>query len=695
MCVGSMETTCILSGMTKLINSTLVCGCDRKTIVNITRFSGLGSPEVVHIPSNVYKKSSSPHSQSKEDLYAELVSRTQEEPVGSFQYEAGITKETIGTTETTKTMDFVDPNTDSYTTEVVSDMDPTRYVTADPRTTLAGFFERPVQIATYDWQVGGGVDALFKPWALWAENARVSNRLSNYRNFKGKLHVKFLINGNQFYWGKAYASYIPYNVNTNFRFEDNDLSVIPALQRPHIWIDPSTSQGGQLSLPFFYPADCVDMTNVGEFANMGEIWLKSLVDLEHAQNASNAIRLTVYAWATEVELSSPTQTNFSGLAPQAGSDEMQSDGPVSKPASIVKKVAGALEAVPGIGRFAMATHMAAGITENIARSFGYCRPREISVDAPMKIWQTGDLAATDQKDTVNTLALTTKQEITLDPRTTGLSDVDEMSFDHLNSIHSYFAQTNWELGDSINTPLISIPVEPAISVVDTVTFPPSADAVTGTTTFMTSLPFTFWRGEMTYRFQVVGSGYHKGRLLAVWDSTVPNATPEVNTVYSKIIDISEERDFSITVGWGAPQPGLTVYPTMQSPLVDRFVVRGLSSPNLTYANGALTLYVLNDLVTSGANTSPVTILCHAYSKKMTYWSPDSERIKNSTTELQPAVVASEKKDEAPTAPKLKLRHEADTEVKHSDTNDVGNTDMADQDQPFHRLQVLMMSLRSI
>lgn len=591
---------------------------------------------------NVYNWSSRPHSQSKETIctVADRVSKDNRlAPGGALNPQTGIYKETVGTTEQAQTMQFVDHNM-AHTAEKASIMDSTRYSTSDDSTSFAKFFERPVQIDTFEWSPNGSINRYVLPWELYFTNKRVQNRIANYLILKAKLHVKFLINGNQFYWGKAFASYTPYTQQL-IPTEANMAAWMPALQRQHIWLDPSTSLGGQLDLPFFYHADGISTTNPS-YENMGLIWMQSLAELKHAQaSTSTPVRITIYAWATEVELSAPTQVNPQGLTPQLGlvpqtgevKDEYDCDGPISKPASTVAALAGAVASVPSpIEPFALATQKAAKMVGAAAAAFGFSRPREIAAEKPVRVWNTGNLTATDQIDSCDTLALTTKQEVTLDPRISGLDDVDELAFSHLNKIHSFFGRTTWHLSDATNQPLISIAVHPVVFNDSAVTIPPGPNAKCLTTTAFTALPFKYWRGEMSYRFQIAASAYHKGRLLAVWDPSAAAATPELNTVYSKIIDISEERDFVITVGWGNPFPGLIVRTPLEvgNTVPPPYTVRNLHT-DVHHANGVLTLYVLNDLVTSGDNTDPITILCHSFSNDMHYWDPDGSRIADSTT----------------------------------------------------------------
>jgi hypothetical protein len=104
----------------------------------------------------------------------------------------------------------------------------------------------------------------------------------------------------------------------------------------------------------------------------------------------------------------------------------------------------------------------------------------------------------------------------------------------------------------------------------------------------------------------------------------------MNTVYNKIVDISEERDFSITVGWGSNEAGL---------LVENSLIEGASAPfregliatkRTFYDNGVLSVYVLNNLVTSGTSTSPVHLFVSSHSNDMEFWGPDGDTIPHIT-----------------------------------------------------------------
>jgi hypothetical protein len=136
---------------------------------------------------------------------------------------------------------------------------------------------------------------------------------------------------------------------------------------------------------------------------------------------------------------------------------------------------------------------------------------------------------------------------------------------------------------------------------------------------------------------VVASAYHKGRLAITWDPTgSPSTAPEYHLVNSKIVDIAEERDFSIDVGWGQPGPALQVGGT---PTDTGFSLSssGAASVDQFTDNGVLNVYTWNNLASPGDSTESVEVNVFISFPELEVWNPDSEGIKFlSTTAPAPA-----------------------------------------------------------
>jgi hypothetical protein len=123
---------------------------------------------------------------------------------------------------------------------------------------------------------------------------------------------------------------------------------------------------------------------------------------------------------------------------------------------------------------------------------------------------------------------------------------------------------------------------------------------------MAALPFTNWKGSMKFRFQIVCSSFHKGRLKFVYDPNfIANNTylgfSEYNTNYLKIVDIAEEQDFTIEIGNGQERnflnhayPGDDSVTTMYS--TSRYTSKGTG-------NGVIGVIVVNELTTPNSTVT--------------------------------------------------------------------------------------------
>jgi len=118
---------------------------------------------------------------------------------------------------------------------------------------------------------------------------------------------------------------------------------------------------------------------------------------------------------------------------------------------------------------------------------------------------------------------------------------------------------------------------------------------------MMSQVFQEWQGSIKFRFQVVKSNFHKGKLLIRWDPRAHSSTVQYNTVYSRVVDLAECDDFEITVGWGHADPFLEtgLMTTTENFGTDRL----LNDTGINF-NGVLEVDVVNSLVSPSID-SPI------------------------------------------------------------------------------------------
>lgn len=482
------------------------------------------------------------------------------------------------------------------TVDIPSTIDETRTLNDASDADLGSFFSRPVKVFEGVWPINVNIDDSFNPWKAYFENKRVVNRITNFNLLRCTLKVKFLINGNPFFYGRLMPTYIPLANDDSLTVVNAQEDNVHLSQFPRLFIDPAISSGGEMKLPFFWYKDYMSIPN-GDWDDMGKIQLTTLNRLKHVNGGdagTDLVTLTCYAWAEDVMLAGPTYVNAQGITPQSGMDEYpEHDGVVSKPAATVAKVAGMLTTVPRIGPFALATQLAAGALANMASVFGYSRPVIVAPPTPFRPAPVGDMCTTNSADNSKKLSVDVKQELSIDPRIAGLSDVDEMSIKHIASRESYWTQFDWVQGTQPNTHLWNCRVDPCVWDRTGTT---STDAWLFPATAMASLPFRYWTGTMNYRFQIVASAMHRGRLAIQYDPVATPLVREDNVNYIEIIDIAQCREFTVSVSNNQPFTLLEHAEPSTETVDDIYNIEPLTSI-ASFGNGTLSVWVINDLTT--------------------------------------------------------------------------------------------------
>lgn len=413
------------------------------------------------------------------------------------------------------------------------------------------------------------------------------NRINNYNILNSKLKLKIVVNGNPFYYGRLMVDYVPLrglDAVTSFSVTASS-AIVGASQRLHGFIDPTQSTGLMMELPYIWPENGSSIP-LADFSLLGDINIRELAPLKHANGSVTPLTINIFAWAEDLKLSIPTTRNCSLLVAQASEVDM-------KPSSILSAVAsasGLLSKVPVIGPYALATSMVAGALGKVARLFGFSRPAIITPPMAMRATNVGELSVVDKKENLQRLVADSRQELTIDSSVIGVKLPDELTINYIAGKESWIYSIPWTVARVEGDHLFSARVNPAVCVVSGSNYYLPACA-------FAAMPFAYWRGTMKYRFQVVCSQYHKGRLMFVFDPYIVGGL-EPNVQYNRIVDLEREKDFTIDVAWASPAAFLPVGPP-GSGLVSTspFVTTNANS------NGVLAVYVLNELSTPNSTVN--------------------------------------------------------------------------------------------
>lgn len=470
-----------------------------------------------------------------------------------------------------------------------------------PQLELNKFFERPTLIQTITWGSGGVSSGRFYPWTDFLSNAYIENKLKNYALFRGDLHIKLVVSANPFTYGAALLSYTPvYQYVTDSVAEAT--GALQNSQKPHIWVWPQNNAGGELVLPFFWKSPYVNILTTAETDKLGELFLEEVIGLDTANDvAIPTLTIQVYAWCTNVKLAAPTTQ----LVLQAGVESEYKQGPVERIATTVAGISTALTAVPVLEPFAMATTMAATTLASIASLFGWSKTVLIQGAHAFRPLFYHGFTSSDIGNAMDKLALDQKTELSVDPRIVNLSGQDELSLSYLLQKEAYTCNSNWLSSDSVGDQLFEFPVWPGIMR--------STDNTTYYTVQATPMAyfanmFSYWRGDIVFRFRLVASQYHRGRIKITYEPKGEvGASDYSNIALTKIVDITEENDITFVVPYSQEQPWLNMSfdPTDSLSIGYQYDKTGSASHVNSYTNGTIRVQVLTTLSSPQATPS-----CH-------------------------------------------------------------------------------------
>jgi len=488
---------------------------------------------------------------------------------------------------------------------------------------LAKFLSRPVLISTITLSTGSSlVPQHLAPWQSFFNDTIIKKKLDNFSMLSCDLKIKVIINASPFYYGCYMVAYQPL-INEGYQsaatgYSYSNLSTTAASstrasiaslsQLQRFFVYPQSNQGGEMTLPFIYHKNWLRATLNVDFAQMGTLYIYPLVDLTNANGATGTVNMQIYAWAENVKLSGPTY----GLALQS-SDEYGT-GPVSSMASAIAEATGMLTDVPIIGKYMTATSAVSSAIGSVARLFGFTNPPYIDNVEAFKNLPFHGFASSDISSPVEKLSLDPKNELSIDPSIVGLDNSDCMILSELVQREGYLNAYSWALSDTPGALLFASQVLPEL-IVKTVntTITPNYNVRTGTPMAHFAKMFSFWKGDIIFRFKFICSKFHRGRVRITFDpdnDIITNSSTNT-TSFTKIVDISAESDVEVRV------PFMQTWPWLKSIYANDSVTEYYGGNSSTYAglggrqagssNGILTVRVFTE-ATAPATTAPISML---------------------------------------------------------------------------------------
>lgn len=517
----------------------------------------------------------------------------------SDEAEVVLTGSEPGATTTSVVAEFLDETPGTHWS--VSTSGVTNLQDVQPHVELEKFLSRPVLINSFVWSQTDSyiTTTSFNPWYLFFNSTPIKNKINNYSFINCKLKVKFVINASPFYAGALRFAYSPLQaLNGSTIIADGGGELWPYSQRPGVWIYPQTCSGGEITLPFFYHKNWLNLTSATDLNNMGLFTPCLYSPLTSANGVSGtSVVINIYAWAEDIKLHAPTTK----LALQ--SDEF--DYKPSQIASAVSRSARALERIPLIGPYMKATSVVAGQMSKTAASMGFTNVPNMDTVVAQKPASFPHNASCEVSTPIDRTTVDSKNEVTLDPRTVGLDGTDELSLAYIAGRESYIGTATLSSSDAVDKLTMAANVTPALFY--TTNIADSSKPYQFTPMGYLCNMFKYWRGDIIYRFKFVCTRFHKGRVRITWDpeNNITTTVPDYTTVFNEVVDIGAEQDIEIRVPYSQD---VTFLPTYLNN--GNLTMNGSALTLDTFSNGIITMRVVNPL-SGPLATSSISVLVFA------------------------------------------------------------------------------------
>lgn len=481
-----------------------------------------------------------------------------------------------------------------------------------PSIELGRFLSRPTRIANFSWSsanTAGSVINDINPWFLFLNNTVIKRKIENFAFIRGDLHLKVNINASPFYYGLARTYYSPLEGVTNFERIDYtnataDMKSMLASQFPGVYILPHANVGGEIKAPFFYPQNWLQLNSASDLNNMGRLRTMVMRVLDTANGvASPAISVQIFAWMDNVELMGPT---ISPVLQSGAKDEFVGHGQVSAPASAISKMASKMTDIPVIGRFAKATSIGASAIGQIASLWGYTNTPVIDDVHSFTPRTLPALASSEIGVALEKFSLDPKQELSIDPSLHGLPTDDELAMSYLLTKESLLFVAPWSTSASPDDLLFNCRVEPSLgrnTVITPSGLPAQRLSVNTVQGYVAGL-FQYWRGDLIFRVQIIGTKFHKGRLRISYDPVgeIGSNADSINAVFTHIVDIGEENNIEFRIPWHQARAWKESRNLLQV-ATDGSISTASLSQSSAYTNGLFTIRVMNALTAPTTSSS--------------------------------------------------------------------------------------------
>jgi len=378
------------------------------------------------------------------------------------------------------------------------------------------------------------------------------NKLTGFFGIRMDMRFRIVINANRFQQGRYIIGWVPlagiaHTTSDLKAVNINNMHMATLVQRttvPHVEFDLATETSAELLIPFVSTQNFWPLNSVISGIDVSSLGYLSLYPYSPLVSpaGSTVASYTLYVSFENIKL-------FGAASPQAGIRDKEisnkMNGPISGIASAVSRGFREFSTIPALSEVAGTISW---ISDRIARTaniFGFSKPTQGDSLSKFILLNNSCHSQVDGDSEARSLGFISKPGVMLNHGLSG-STIDEMDFSYIVRKYAYFKQFNWTL---LSTGvLVTQKVIPVVSVGGStvVSFPPIS--------YLTNF-FSYWRGSIKYRFKIVKTEFHSGRIQVCFYPTDESVlTSSAYYVNRQIIDIRDHNEFEVTVPYISRSP---------------------------------------------------------------------------------------------------------------------------------------------
>jgi hypothetical protein len=477
----------------------------------------------------------------------------------------------------------------------------------DTNHSIIDYLKRPALLGSYN------INTDFNAAPLYVSTDRVStalfdlpyaamniagraNKLANFRYFNASSKLKIMFNVSPYVEALFFIGYSPMDAFKPGAYHMVRRSLPSLTSLPGDLVDVQLTDSYEITVPWCDTRDCgvLHETSSTEFRNSR---LGIFPIFIHGPAVFN-LNIQVYHWFDDITLKGPSyRTPVSVDAHLQIAHEGK--GPISEVATKVSSVSKVLSRIPIISDFAGPVSWVSDLVGGVASSFGYSRPVVGSAVQPVNIIPGRGFTQVKAEDVSTILAMSNDNEIS-PSKQAFMTDIDEMSLEHICSKPGVVAVEPWSSSDAVGTELYiaSVDTKPSSTISGT------AKVYLPTCFEYVSMSTGYWRADICYKIKFIKTPFHAGRLELVFHPGESALATGVDTsnCYKQIVDISQESELEICIPYMFTRPLL------------RSVLEYSSTDESTRGLGIFCINTLTPLIHPDSVSTSIGVVVSKYAK---------------------------------------------------------------------------------